>query len=147
MSTRERTLGPLEPAPRSPFLCHLPGTSIKDLQTNFPETFRACSCMYRSCFTNPRFRLFSRNFTQNAPHPNTCPPRELREIRRGLCHLMSPCVLQDLRAFDRAGRSPQAEPKNMGRDSHQHACEKGISHERRAGAHARKRKDQEQEYD
>ena len=42
------------PGPSAP-LCHLPGAFFKDLQTNFPEIFRACSGMHRSCFTLPVF--------------------------------------------------------------------------------------------
>ena len=74
----------------SPPLCHLHGKFSKDLQTNFPETFRACSGIHRSCFTFPRCRLFSRIFTSNAHRPNTCPPQELQTkkiTRVTVCHL------------------------------------------------------------
>jgi hypothetical protein len=37
-------------------------------------------------------RRFSPKTAGNAKRPNTRPPQELRAIRRGLCHLMSPSV-------------------------------------------------------
>ena len=51
-------------------LCHLLIAFFKDLQTNFPEIFRACSGIHRSCFTFPHCRLSSPFFTPNANRPN-----------------------------------------------------------------------------
>ena len=54
-------------------------------------------------------------FTQIANHPNPRPPQVLPQSPRGLCHLMSPSLLQDLRerrAPDPSRARQQAVPEN-----------------------------------
>jgi len=74
-------------APSAP-LCHLPGTFFKDLQTNFPETFRAQSGIHWSCFTLPVF-------TQNHPKresPQHTPAKTLASVSKNFFRLLSPSI-------------------------------------------------------
>ena len=64
----------------APALCHLPGTFFKDLQTNFPETFRAHSGIHRSCFTLP---FFTKNRQKLEP-PQPAPATSVGTVSRGL---------------------------------------------------------------
>jgi len=78
----------------SPTLCHLPDAFFKDLQTNFPETFRAYSVLHQSCFT-------LLEFTKNRPNreaPQHTPAKPFAIAQNAVTHLMSPSILQDLRA-------------------------------------------------
>ena len=75
-------------------LCHLHGTLLKDLQTNFPEIFHESSAMYRTCFTSP---FFTKN-RLNREMPQPMPAARVAIARNAVTHLMSLSTLQDLRA-------------------------------------------------
>jgi len=79
----------------SPFAkCHpAPPTQTLIAGQSARPLFLTCapSC---PCFDVSIFRLFD----VFSPCPNTCPPRVLAHFPRALCHLMSPSILQDLRA-------------------------------------------------
>jgi len=75
-------------------LCHRLGTFFKDLQTNFPETFRAGSSIHRSCFTLP---VFTKN-RQKLEAPQHMPAKPFAIAQNAVTHLMSPSILQPLRA-------------------------------------------------
>ena len=77
-------------------LCHLPGTFFKDLQTNFPEIFRAQSGIHQSCFILP---FFTKN-RLNREMPQPMPAARVAIARNAVTHLMSPSILQDLRAIN-----------------------------------------------
>jgi hypothetical protein len=77
-------------------LCHLHGTLLKDLQTNFPEIFHESSAMYRTCFTSP---FFTKN-RLNREMPQPMPAARVAIARNAVTHLMSPSILQDLRAIN-----------------------------------------------
>lgn len=85
----------------------------------------------------PRRRMsgpFHSKTTEKSNCPKACPGQELQMIRGGLCHLMSPWVLHDLRAFDQPGISrPAGARGRYGREGIPigGACEKGITHERK----------------
>ena len=61
-------------------LCHFSDSFFKDLQTNFPEIFHACSSMYRSCFTLP---VFTKN-RQKREAPQHVPATSVGTISKGL---------------------------------------------------------------
>ncbi|OWY71335.1 hypothetical protein B7486_12145 [cyanobacterium TDX16] len=76
-------------------------------------------------------------------HPKRAPPQHMPATRvaSDSPRRVSPYVTLRFAGLARvrsAGNSWRAEDKNMGRDFHQRACEKGISHERRALARMRK---------
>jgi hypothetical protein len=84
-------------------LCHLPNTFFKDLQTNFPETFHACSGIHQSCFTLP---FFTKN-RQKPESPQHTPATSFTTIPASL---VSPYVtLQIIEA------APHSEPRPSGR--------------------------------
>ena len=79
-----------------PLLCHFPEPFFKDLQTKFPEIFRARSGIHRSCFT---LRVFTKNRQKPEP-PQHTPAKALAIVQSRVTHLMSPSILQDLRAIN-----------------------------------------------
>jgi hypothetical protein len=83
-----KTFSPLAP------LFHFPKPFFKDLQTNFPEIFRARSGIHRSCFTLP---IFTKN-RQKPEAPQHMPAKPFAIAQNAVTHLMSPSILLDLRA-------------------------------------------------
>ena len=71
-------------------LCHLSDAVFKDLQTNFPEIFRAHSGIHRPCFT---LHEFTKNRRKVEP-PQHMPDTALTSVPKNFFRLLSPSNLR-----------------------------------------------------